>query len=114
MTVQQKSMAPNSRQPLNGQEVLRITRPNSGMVKGDCHSVSHTKSPEPETTWFVTWNVGTLTGRSGEITEVLERRRVKVCCVQETWWKGDGARVIRTATGGKYKLMWKGCAEGLE
>ena len=69
--------------------------------------------PKPEATRFGTWNVGTLTGRSGEIAEVLERRRVKVCCIQETWWKGDGARVIRTATGEKYKLLWKGCAEGL-
>ena len=57
--------------------------------------------------------MGTLIGRSGEIAEVLERRRVKVCCVQETRWKGDGARVLRIATGGKYKLLWKGCAEGL-
>ena len=65
--------------------------------------------PKPETTWFWTWNIGTLTGISGEIAEVLERRRVKVCCVQETWWKGEGARVLRTATGGKYNLLWKGC-----
>ena len=74
-------MAPSSRQPSNGQGVLRITGPNSGMVKGDCHSLSHAKSPKPETTRFGTWNVGTLTGISGEIAEVLERRRAKVCCV---------------------------------
>ena len=56
-----------------------------------------------------------MTGRSGEIAEVLEIRRIKVYCVQETRWKGDGARVLRTATGGKYvyNLLWKGCAEGL-
>ena len=83
------------------------------MVKGDYHSLSHAKSPKPETTRFGTWTVWTLTGRSGEIAEVLERRRVKVCCVQETRWKGYGARVIRKATGEKYKLLWKGCAEGL-
>ena len=75
--------------------MLRITGPNSAMVKGECHSLSHAKSPKPETTRFGTWNMGTLTGRSGEIAEVLERR-VKVCCVQETRWKGDRARVIRT------------------
>ena len=106
-------MAPSSRQPLNGQGVLRITRPNSAMVKKDCHSLSHAKSPKPETKQFGIWNVGTLTGRSGEIAEVLERRRIKVCCVQETWWKKDRVRVIRTATGEKYKLLWKVCAEGL-
>ena len=57
--------------------------------------------------------MGTLIGKSGEIAEVLERRRVKVCCVQETRWKGDAAMVLRTATGGKYTLLWKGCAKGL-
>ena len=82
------------------------------MVKGDCHSLSHAKSPKSETTRFGTRNAGTLTGRLGEIAEILERR-VKVCCVQEIRWKGDGAMMLRTATGGKYKLLWKGCAEGL-
>ena len=48
------------------------------MIKGCCHSLSHAKPPKPETTWFGTWNMGTLTGRSGEIAEVLERRRIKV------------------------------------
>ena len=101
-------MTPSSWQPLNGQGMLRIAEPNSAMVKGDCHSLSHAKSPKPETKWFGIWNVGTLKGRSRKVLE-----RVKVCCIQETWWKGDGARVIRTATGEKYKLLWKGCAEGL-
>ena len=54
-----------------------------------------------------------MTGRSGEIADALERRKVKVCCVQETRWKGEGTRMLRTKTGGKYmyKLFWKGCSE---
>ena len=32
---------------------------------------------------FGTWNIGTLKGKSGEVYEVLCRRKVKVCCIQE-------------------------------
>ena len=64
-------------------------------------------------TRFGTWNVGSMTGRSGEVADALERRKVKVCCVQETRWKGEGTRILRTKTGGKYKLFWKGCSEGV-
>ena len=28
-------------------------------------------------------------------------------------WKGEGTRILRTKTGGKYKLFWKGCSEGV-
>jgi len=31
-----------------------------------------------------TWNVDSLTGRSGELVEVLAERRMDVACVQET------------------------------
>ena len=113
-----KSMAPSTRQPLSGQGVLRITGgkvPNLAMVEGVCHSLSQDKTPKTEMKRlrFGTWNVGSLTGRSGEIAEALERRKVKVCCVQETRWKGEGSRMLRTKMGGKYKLFWKGCTEGV-
>ena len=32
---------------------------------------------------FGTWNIGTLKGRSGEVCEVLRKRKIKVCCIQE-------------------------------
>ena len=53
------------------------------------------------------------TGRSGEVADALERRKVKVCCVQETRWKGEGTRMLRNKTERKYKLFWKGCSEGV-
>ena len=89
--------------------------PNSAMVEGDCHSLSQDKPPKNDMNWtrFGTWNVGSMTGRSGEVADALERRKVKVCCVQETRWKGEGTRILRTKTGGKYKLFWKGCSEGV-
>ena len=61
---------------------------------------------------FGSWNVGTMTGRSSEIVEVLERRRVDVCCVQETRWKGGKAKMVRGKSG-QYKFLWQGCPEGI-
>ena len=39
--------------------------------------------------------------------EVLLRRKVKVCCIQEVRWKGEGSRALQG-----YKLIWKGNSEG--
>ena len=52
---------------------------------------------------FGTWNIGTLKGKSGEVCEVLRRRKVKVCCIQEVRWKGEGSRALQG-----YKLYGKG------
>jgi hypothetical protein len=56
---------------------------------------------------FGTWNVGSLSGRSGEIVDELWRRRVDVCAVQKRRWKGEGTRFVG-AKGRRYKLWWKG------
>jgi len=34
-----------------------------------------------------TWNIDSLTGRSGELVEALAERRMDVVCVQETRWR---------------------------
>ena len=59
-----------------------------------------------------TINVGTMKGRSGEIVEMLERRRVDVCCVQETRWRGASARIL-TGKEHSYKFFWVGNSEGV-
>ena len=56
---------------------------------------------------FGTCNIGTLKGRSGEVCEVLCRRKAKVCCIQDIRWKGEGSRALQG-----YKLIWKGNSEG--
>ena len=56
---------------------------------------------------FGTWNIGILKGKSGEVCEVLHRRKVKICCIQEVRWKGEGSRALQG-----YKLIWKGNSEG--
>ena len=58
-----------------------------------------------------TVNVGTMSSRSNEVVEMLSRRGVDVCCLQETRWRGGGARKIE----GKdsfYKFFWCGDPSG--
>ena len=60
---------------------------------------------------FGTWNVGSLSGRSGELVEVLARRKIDFCCIQETRRKGGSARWLGSH-GMRYKLFWKGKEDG--
>ena len=53
---------------------------------------------------IATLNVGTMSGKSGEVVDFMKRRRCRILCVQETKWKGDRARVF----GEGYKLLHAG------
>ncbi|KAK6749256.1 hypothetical protein RB195_001701 [Necator americanus] len=53
---------------------------------------------------LATLNVGTLTGESRELADSLRKRRVDICCVQETRWKGSKSREL----GDGYKLISHG------
>ena len=37
---------------------------------------------------FSTWNVESMSGKCGEISEILKRRCVDICCLQEVRWSG--------------------------
>ena len=52
-------------------------------------------------------NVGTMRGREGEVVEMAASRHLDFCCLQETGWKGEGARKL-----GRYKFFWMGREEG--
>ncbi|VDP12578.1 unnamed protein product [Heligmosomoides polygyrus] len=52
------------------------------------------KSRNVSRTRVATLNVGTLTGRSCELVEALERRGVDLCAVQETQWSCRKSRDI--------------------
>ncbi|HXJ94687.1 MAG TPA: reverse transcriptase domain-containing protein [Terriglobia bacterium] len=52
-------------------------------------------------------NVGSLSKRSGEVVELAARRRLDFCSIQESRWKGEGARLLG-GDGARYKLYWKG------
>jgi len=54
-----------------------------------------------------TWNIDSLTGRSGEQVEALAERRMDVACVQEVRWRGSGCRFLG-AIGKRYELFWMG------
>ena len=51
------------------------------------------------------WNVGTMRGRDGEVVEVMERRGVDICCIQEHMREREGARFI-TGKRKRYKFYW--------
>ncbi|VFQ93629.1 unnamed protein product [Cuscuta campestris] len=56
---------------------------------------------------FSSWNIGTLTGKSIELVQVLKRRRIQVACLQETRWVGTKAREVDC-----FKLWYSGSARG--
>ncbi|XP_042882399.1 uncharacterized protein LOC122259592 [Penaeus japonicus] len=51
-----------------------------------------------------TLNVGAMTGKSREIVDMMERRKLDVLCLQETKWKESKARDL----GAGYKLYYHG------
>ncbi|ESN95647.1 hypothetical protein HELRODRAFT_179117 [Helobdella robusta] len=51
--------------------------------------------------------LGSLTGRSMEIAEMLERKRINICCLQEIRWKSNGVCHVNSDKE-KYKLFWNG------
>ena len=58
-----------------------------------------------------TWNVGTLKTRSAEELEILSRRRVDICSVQEHRWKGGiRANQVRILKGKSCKYCFYYCA----
>ena len=54
-----------------------------------------------------TVNVGTFVGKSGEILDMLYRRNVDICCLQEVQYKGTGSRMLRCGNA-NYKFWWSG------
>ena len=60
------------------------------------------KSPDVQFgIWFSTWNVGSMSGEWGEISETLKTHCVDICCLQDVRWKGQGAKII----GSGFKLF---------
>ena len=58
-----------------------------------------------------TLNVGTMSGRSNEIIEMLTRRKIDICCAQETRWRGGSARMVK-GKDSRYKFLWCGNQSG--
>ena len=60
---------------------------------------------------MATWNVGSMSGRAGEVADAMWRRRVDFCSVQETRWRGSRARWLGSM-GRRYKFLWQGSEDG--
>ena len=58
-----------------------------------------------------TLNVNTLKGRVCEVVGTLSRRKVDLCCVQETRYRGGHCLII-TGKDSRYKLFWSGNSKG--
>lgn len=61
-----------------------------------------------EVTGVATWNVGSVTGRSREMAEVMRKRRVAILCVQETWWR----RTVAWHLDNECKLLYNSVEQG--
>ena len=49
------------------------------------------------------WNLGSVSGKGGDICEELRKRMIDVCCLQEVRLKEQGAMMLGMK-GGRYKL----------
>ncbi|ESN92870.1 hypothetical protein HELRODRAFT_165004 [Helobdella robusta] len=80
MPSQRKTTASSPQQALSGQGVPRIPE-KYAIAKGCCRKIQNSPSM---VLILGTPNVGSLTGCIMEIAEMLERRRIDICCLQET------------------------------
>ena len=55
--------------------------------------------------------MNTLKGSVCEVVETLSRRKVDLCCVQETRYQGGLCRIIK-GKDSRYKLFWSGNSKG--
>src|SRR5207245_2371551 len=53
-------------------------------------------------------NVGSMSGREGEVIDMIKRRGIDICCLQETRWTGIGENEI-----GGYKCIYMGGTKGV-
>ena len=58
-----------------------------------------------------TLNVGTMRRKSNEVVETVSRRRVDLCCLQETRWKRECVKQI-VGKDSRFKLFWSGNDKG--
>ena len=54
-----------------------------------------------------------MCGRASEVVETRARRRIDICVVQETHWRGCSTRMI-TSKHCRYKFIWSGDNSGFK
>ncbi|XP_049838044.1 uncharacterized protein LOC126282430 [Schistocerca gregaria] len=63
---------------------------------------SFAKDPKVFKITVGTLNMGTMTGKGREIVDMMQRRKIKALCVQETRWKSNKAKILADG----YKLLY--------
>jgi len=46
-------------------------------------------------------------GMADEVTKMRFKRKVDTCCVQDSWWMGEGTQMLWKGNV-KYKFFWQG------
>ena len=93
----------DKRNSVNGAESMNRGGLALGRTGSEASQVVTKRNPHEEFLTIASWNVGSMTGKYGEVVDVLHRRKVGVCGVQEVRWKGSGTRIF-----GDYKFFWSG------
>src|SRR2546426_7250230 len=55
-------------------------------------------------------NEGSMSGREGEVIDMMKRRRIDICCLQETRWTGSGEEEI----GGSSSPLYEGATTSVK
>ena len=109
--------------PFQKHKVTKLVTSGSTPGRDQCPSIigvdyDELNKPEPPTcdwsnSWgsvgyrVGSWNIGSMNGKGGEIADELWRRKVDVCALQETRWRGGSAKFLG-AKGRRYKFVWLG------
>ena len=84
--------------PIGGAGNHRLVGSVSGLAARGCGAAGSGPCGEsskcPKSFRVGTLNVGTMKGKASEVVETLSRRRVDLCCLQETRWKMEGGKQI--------------------
>ena len=76
-----KSFKNNCRSSQKKKKNLKEWSKGRASFKKNCHKVN-------ESPFRVrSLNVGSMRGKASEVVETMSRRRVDLCCLQETYWK---------------------------
>ncbi len=80
----------------NGQRVTQNPRLRLKKIVGN-----KTKNWKKPRIRIGNWNIGSLTGKGRELVDVMQRRNIKILCIQETKWKGSAKKI-----GERYKVYY--------
>ena len=90
----------------------RVVGSVSGLAARGCGAAGSGPSGEsskcPKSFRVGTLNVGTMKQKASEVVETVSRRRVDLCCLQETRWKMEGVKqIVGKDSRFKLFLVWK-------